>query len=336
MASSSSLPSNPLVAVSVTEKLSKPNHALWKAQVRSAIRGTRLEGHLTGVTKAPPMEIKDKDGKAAINPEFQEWETRDQQILNFLFSSLAKDVMSHVASTTTAAAAWRSIEAMFASQTRARVINLRLALSTTKKGALSVAEYYTKMKSYGDDVAAAGRPLDDGELVEYIITGLDDEFESHVSALIARVEPVGLDELYSQMLSFETRREIKTGGGEHGTANWAGRGGRGGSSHPGAPVVAAVVGALSLVAGVVSTAPTPSTTHAKEAPPTPADPTTTTRSKSVKSASREATPLLSAGTTSRRTMFQKRSTWPLLPHTPMGLTPTGTLIPVQPTILQEN
>ena len=53
------------------------------------------------------------------------------------------------------------------------------------------------MKSYSDDMAEAGRSITDDELVEYILTGLGSEFESLVSALIARVEPVSLDELYS-------------------------------------------------------------------------------------------------------------------------------------------
>lgn len=233
MASSSAAPSNPLVASSVTEKLSKANHVLWKAQVRSAMRGARLLGHLTGATKAPAEEIIDKEGKKAPNPEFEEWEAKDQQILSFILASLGKDILAHVATAQTAHEVWRSIEAMFASQTRARVVNLRIALATTKKGNLSITDYYTKMKGFGDEMAAAGRPLDEGELVEYIITGLNSEFESLVSALVTRVEPIGMEELYSQMLNFETRMDLTYGGSDHSSANWAGRGGRGGAKGTG-------------------------------------------------------------------------------------------------------
>ena len=65
MASSSSSPSNPLVLQPVTEKLTKNNHALWKAQVRAAIRGARLQGYLTGACKMPAAEViqKGTDGK---------------------------------------------------------------------------------------------------------------------------------------------------------------------------------------------------------------------------------------------------------------------------------
>jgi hypothetical protein len=97
---------------------------------------------------------------------------------------------------------------MFALQARARAVNLRNALSTTKKGSMNVAEYFAKMKGY-DDMAVAGRSLEeDDELVEYIITGLDREFTSLVSALVARVELISVEELYSQMLSHETRMDL--------------------------------------------------------------------------------------------------------------------------------
>lgn len=112
---------------------------------------------------------------------------------------------------------------MFASQSRARAVNLRIALSTTKKGNMSVSDYYSKMKGYSDEMAAAGRRIDDEELVEHILTGLNPEFESVVSALVARVEPVSLDELYSQLLSFETRMELYRGP-DQSSANMAGRG----------------------------------------------------------------------------------------------------------------
>jgi histone deacetylase 1/2 len=191
------------------------------------MRGARLEGYLTGATEAPPAEIKNKEGKDIPNPAFEEWEAKDQQILSFILSSLSRDIMTQVAKAETAAEAWQAIEAMFASQTRARAVNLRIALTTTKKGNMSVTDYFAKMKSFSDDMAAAGRSIEDEELVEHILTGLNSEFEPLVAALLARVEPLSLEELYSQLLSFETRMDLYHG--DQGSANMAGRGGRGGA-----------------------------------------------------------------------------------------------------------
>jgi hypothetical protein len=101
-----------------------------------------------------------------------------------------------------------------------------MALSSTRKGGMTATEYYTKMKNYADDMAAAGRRLKDDELVEYILAGLDEEFSPLVSSLITRTEPVYLEELFSQLLTFETHLELLYGGRHNhgGSANYSGRG----------------------------------------------------------------------------------------------------------------
>ena len=101
---------------------------------------------------------------------------------------------------------------------------MRIALATTKKENSTVAEYFAKMKALGDDMAAAGRPLEDEELVEYILTGLGEDFQSMVAALCARVEPISIGELYSQLLSFESRMDLVFGDNYQGSVNSASRG----------------------------------------------------------------------------------------------------------------
>lgn len=83
-------------------------------------------------------------------------------------------------------------------------------------------------------MAVAGRLIDDEELVEYILTGLNPKFESLVTSLALRVEPVSVDELYSHLLNFETRMDLYRGG-DQGSANTAGCGGRGGRGRSSTP-----------------------------------------------------------------------------------------------------
>jgi len=65
---------------------------------------------------------------------------------------------------------------MYASQTRAGIVNIHIALANTKKGNSTVVEYFTKMKALSDEMATAGRWLDDEELVEYILTELGEDY----------------------------------------------------------------------------------------------------------------------------------------------------------------
>jgi len=140
MSSSSAFPSNPLQAKDVSEKLTRNNHAIWKVQVVSQIRGAQMFGHLTGAEKKPEEFLVDKEGNQSPNSEFATWDAQDHKVLSFLFGTLSREILVHVAHVKTAAALWSAIEAIFVSQTHARKINLRIALATTKKDNLSVAD----------------------------------------------------------------------------------------------------------------------------------------------------------------------------------------------------
>jgi hypothetical protein len=136
-------------------------------------------------------------------PKFEEWDAADRQVLSYLLRSLSKDILIHVATCATSAKVWAAIQGVFASQTRARTVNTWLPLGTTRKGNLSITKYFS-MKALGDEMVVAGRPLEDEELVEYIITELDEEYTPLVSAICVRVKPISLSEFCSQLITFET------------------------------------------------------------------------------------------------------------------------------------
>jgi hypothetical protein len=121
----------PAVGYPVTEKLAKNNHPLWKAQVLSALRGAHVADHVNGTVQAPEKEIPKSVTQADLvpNSEYEKWEVRDQQVLNYLLSSLSRDILLQVVPVDTARDAWVTIENVFASQSRARAISTRLALA---------------------------------------------------------------------------------------------------------------------------------------------------------------------------------------------------------------
>lgn len=114
------------------------------------------------------------------------------------------------------------------------------------------------MCTLADEMAAAGKPIDDDELLTYIITSLDMEFNPVVTSLLARKESVTVSEAYSQLLAFETRMEIM-GNGHSGSSVNTNRGG--------VEALVAVAEALAVVAvqdQVVDAATTaPATTSAR-------------------------------------------------------------------------
>nr|XP_020165206.1 keratin, type I cytoskeletal 9-like [Aegilops tauschii subsp. strangulata] len=107
---------------------------------------------------------------------------------------------------------WRTIHAMFAAQSQAQAINTRIELTNLKKGNMTMADYLGRIKSLTDEVASTAAVLSDPEIVSKILAGLDMEYNPVVSTLAARVEPITVQELYSQLLSFDARLTLLHGG----------------------------------------------------------------------------------------------------------------------------
>ncbi|CAN6356870.1 unnamed protein product [Urochloa humidicola] len=213
--------SSPSLGYPVTEKLAKNKFPLWRAQVMSALR--TMSGFIDGSTPAPEKMVPKSTTEAELvaNPAFAQWEVRDQQVLNYLLSSLSSDILLQVVSSMTAREAWVAIDTLFASQSRARVISTRLALATAHKGTSNVTDYFGRMKTLTDEMASAGKKLEDEEFVSYILAGLDMDFNPLVSAIAARVEPIFLGELFNQLTSFEQRMDLLQGNGSGSSANMA-------------------------------------------------------------------------------------------------------------------
>jgi hypothetical protein len=65
----------------------------------------------------------------------------------------------------------------------------------------------------GDELLAAGKPIDDDELISYFFAGLDFEYNLVVTTLLAK-EVLTIADVYSQLLNFEQRLALQ-GVAEH-------------------------------------------------------------------------------------------------------------------------
>jgi hypothetical protein len=91
---------------------------------------------------------------------------------------------------------------------RSKVTNLRFALTNTKKGNMTMSQYFTKMKGLADELAASGKTLDDEEIVSYILNSLDSDHTPFVSSIMSQLEPITVNELYAQALGFESQQAM--------------------------------------------------------------------------------------------------------------------------------
>lgn len=105
MASSSTAAAPAILGQVVTEKLTKTNFVLWKAQVLAALRGAQLAGFLDDSIKPPSkmVVLQDKDGNTGekvVNAAYTQWVAQEQQVLSYLLMSLSREVLTQVATLT--------------------------------------------------------------------------------------------------------------------------------------------------------------------------------------------------------------------------------------------
>jgi hypothetical protein len=184
------------------------------------------------MVEAPVETLALDDKKKMSNPEFTVFVSKQQQVLNFLLSSLSKEILEYVAEYPTHGKVWKNMLATVSTQSRAHVINMHMAQSTSRKGNLSIAQYVAKMKALADDMASAGKKINEEELVGYILAVLDSDYDGVISAVVAPVESISVSELYGQLTYHGQRQELR-GGRDYPSSNIALRGRGGPPTHGG-------------------------------------------------------------------------------------------------------
>lgn len=142
---------------------------------------------------------------------------------------------------TTARDGWSTLENMFASSSRARVMQIRMQLATIQKNDLGIPDYYRKVKRLADTLAAIGKRVEEEELISYMLRGLAPDYNSLVTSITTRIDPYTISDVYSYMLDFEMRQDLYNSVGGQVSANTVnrnfgcggGNGGRGGRGRGG-------------------------------------------------------------------------------------------------------
>jgi hypothetical protein len=196
-------------------KLTRDNYPLWCTIIVPFLEGQNLYGYVNGDISSPPRLVASSSStstSAALdanlpNPAYPLWYQQDKIVLTALISSLSENILVHVYGLHTSRDVWLALEKMFASQSKARVLQSRLQLTTLKKGPMSIPDYFQKAQALSQSLAIIDEPLKDSELISYILAGLGPEYDSLVTTVSTRIDPITIDDLYGYLLTHEQRLE---------------------------------------------------------------------------------------------------------------------------------
>ncbi|KAH7568388.1 hypothetical protein JRO89_XS07G0285400 [Xanthoceras sorbifolium] len=74
-------------------------------------------------------------------------------------------------------------------------------LKRTSKGSRRISEYIEFIKSQADELAVLGKPLDDEDLIENILDGLDDDYQPLVDEINGHDTMISFDELHEKLIT---------------------------------------------------------------------------------------------------------------------------------------
>ncbi|KAL5823883.1 hypothetical protein ACOSQ3_021861 [Xanthoceras sorbifolium] len=159
--------SKPVIAMKLvlTVKLDNNNFLLWRQHVLVAIKGNLLSSFIDSAV-SPPARFNN-DG--FVSEVFLDCEQQDQILLCWMLSSITQEVLPKFVGYLTASEAWDSIVQLFASQSKANIMQLKLQLQTLKKVGSSMAKYLMKKKSIMDALSFTGHPLTNDDKLMQIL-----------------------------------------------------------------------------------------------------------------------------------------------------------------------
>ncbi|KAA8519465.1 hypothetical protein F0562_013721 [Nyssa sinensis] len=190
----------------VTTKLTTDNYLLWKVQTSTYLRGQDLYGYVDGTQPKPPEFLSGStDSPPKINLAYSVWKRTDQLVFSVLFSSLSDSILGHVLSCSTAQELWNSVVSMFSSQSQANEFQIRFQLTNITRGEQSITDYFDKAHLLTDYLAATCNLISEKELVSYILNGLGPTYESFLTSITTRSDPLTSHDLYQLLLIHESR-----------------------------------------------------------------------------------------------------------------------------------
>jgi hypothetical protein len=113
---------NPIMALIpihrvVTNRLTKANFLLWRAQLLPYLQSLKLIGYLDGTQVALEKTVAASTGVGAeqvSNPVYERWYDQDQQLLSGLLSSMTEEVLRDVVTAKSSREIWDSLQKKFA------------------------------------------------------------------------------------------------------------------------------------------------------------------------------------------------------------------------------
>lgn len=182
-------------------KLTNSNYAQWRDDISDLLFGLELSHFIDGSAEKPSIPASGAtDGQRAAALK---WERQDRLLRHSLSASMSDAIRPYIASARTSRAVWTSLEQIFGSKTRSRVIGLKEQLHHISQGDRSVTEYLHQVRQIAEELSHIDGAVGKEDLTLYVLHGLREEFREIESSIHTREQSYEIDELHVVLVGFE-------------------------------------------------------------------------------------------------------------------------------------
>ncbi|GMI80094.1 hypothetical protein HRI_001678700 [Hibiscus trionum] len=158
-------------------KLNNHNYGYWETCIESYLQGQDLWEIVAGTDTTPPP----KENAEAL----RKWNIKAGRALYILKTTIEEDLLEHIRDEKTPKAAWETLAKLFSKKNEARLQLLENELAGISQGSLSIAQYFTKVKSICREISqlAPDEKVSEARMKRIIIHGLRPEYNGFIAAV---------------------------------------------------------------------------------------------------------------------------------------------------------
>nr|TKR85542.1 hypothetical protein D5086_0000246840 [Populus alba] len=213
-----------LPAQVISIKLDGTNFLAWTAQLLPLFRSNGLMGIVDGSEFCPPQFSSEEYKIQGItNSAYMAWQYKDQTILGWIISSLSPMVVSTIYGLETSRLAWQALGACFAAPSTSRISLIKRKLQSLQQGSLPCQKFLNEVKTLADELSAVGKPIDDSDLILYVLNGLNSSFHSFVTTymLLSKEKSMSFSDFHAELLNHDLMQQFHSQSLHHEAGSYA-------------------------------------------------------------------------------------------------------------------
>ena len=186
------------------EKLTDGNFKTWEVEMTLFLKSKKLWAAIAPVPQADPAagEAAAAANAAAVAAA----DANSEQVQAILGLSVEPKFRRLEMAAADARSAWAALQAQFAAESHTRKLTLKKQWChlSMHKGE-RVDDFFARAQELRDALAAAGQETPEEDLVQQLINGLSEDFDTKVSILLERTEPLMVAAMQSSLREHEAR-----------------------------------------------------------------------------------------------------------------------------------